>query len=84
VFESRLRLRVAPKRLCVVISGRHRLLQLAQLLLDRDEIGGSGEDVVAERQPPLEGRPLVVESDARALRKSELAAMHLALAGQHA
>ena len=84
VLEPRLRLRVAAHRLRGVLARRHRLLQLPQLLLDGDEIGGAGEDVVAQRQPPLQRRPLVVERDARALREGELAAVHLALAGEHA
>ena len=84
VLEPRLRLRVAAQRLRAVLARRHRLLQLPQLLLDRDEIGGAGEDVVAQRQAPLQRRALVVERDARALRERELAAVHLALAGEHA
>src|SRR4029453_18878436 len=84
VLELCLRLRVAPQCLRVVISGRHRLLQPAHLLLDRAEHRGPREDVVAQRQPPLQRRALVVERDARALRERELAAVDLALAGQHA
>ena len=84
VLEPRLRLRVAAHRLRGVLARRHRLLELPQLLLDRDEIGGAGEDVVAQRQPALQRGALVVERDARALRERELAAVHLALAGEHA
>ena len=49
VLEPRLRLRVAAERLRAVLARRHRLLQLPQLLLDRDEVGGAGEDVIAQR-----------------------------------
>ena len=67
-----------------MIARRHRLLEPAQLLLDRDEIGGAGEDVLAQREASLQRRALVVQRDARALRERELAAVDLGLAGEHA
>ncbi len=84
VLEARLRLGVASERLRAVVAGGHRFLQPPQLVLDRDQIGRSGEDVLAERHPALERRPLVVERDACALREGELAAVDLGLAGEHA
>ena len=63
VLESRLGLRVAPQRRRAVLARRHRLLELPQLLLDRDQVGGAGERVLAQRQPALARRPLVVQRD---------------------
>ena len=89
--RSRRRARAAPAppssdaSVCgAVVARRHRLLQPPQLLLDRDEVGGAGEDVLAQRHAPLQRRALVVERDARALRERELAAVDLGLAGEHA
>ena len=67
-----------------MIACGHRLLESPQLTLDRNEVGGAGEDVLAQRQPALQRRALVVERDARALGERELAAVDLGLAGEHA
>src|SRR5262249_50607570 len=83
VLETRLRLRVAAHGLRAVVAGRHGLLEPSQLLLDGDEVGGAGEDVLAQRDAALERRPLVVQRDPRALRERELAAVHLGLPREH-
>ena len=75
VLEPGLRGRVAGERPGVVGARRHRLLELAQLLLERGEIGRAGEHVVAEPELARRRRPLVVERDARPLLPRELAAL---------
>ena len=62
----------------------HRLLEPAQLLLERDEVARAREHVLAQRQAALERRPLVVQRDARALLERELAAVQPGLAGEDA
>ncbi len=47
VLEPRLSLRVPTHRRGAVLAARHRLLEAAELVLDGDEIRGSGEDVFA-------------------------------------
>ena len=68
----------------VVISGRHRLLEAPELLLQRDQVAGSGEHVVAQRQAPLERRALVVQGDPRSLLEGELTALEVRLADERA
>ena len=68
---------------CVVVARGHRLLQRAQLLLGLDQVARAGERVLAQRQPAVERRPLVVEGDSRALGEGELAAVDLAFADEH-
>ena len=77
VLEARLGLGVAAQRLVVVLAAAHRLLQLAQLALGRDEVAGAREDVLAQGQPLIERRPLVVQGDPRALLEGELAAVQI-------
>ncbi len=84
VLEPRLGVGVAPERRLVVVAAGHRLLERPQLLLERDQVGGAGEDVLAQRQPLLERRALVVQRDARPLGEHELAALHRQLAREHA
>src|SRR5262249_45589246 len=84
VLEAGLRLRVAPERRGAVVAGGHRRLQPAPLLLERDGAGGAAEDVLAQRELPLERRPLVGQRDARTLLPGELAALQLGLAGERA
>jgi len=83
VLEPRLRLGVAAQRGRIVLARGHRLLEPAQLVLEGDEIARAGEHVLAQRQAPLEWRPLVVERDPRSLLERELSAVHLGLAGEH-
>ena len=80
VLEPGLRLAVAPERRRVVRARAHRLLQPPQLLLRRDQVARAREDVLAERERPVERRPLVVQRDARPLLERELAAVQLGLA----
>jgi hypothetical protein len=82
VLEPPLRLRVTVERRLRVIACRHRLLEPAQLLLERDELPRTGEDVLAQRQLLLERRPLVVQRDAGSLLERELAAVLGGLAGE--
>ena len=84
VLEPRLRLGIAASVCGPWSPRRHRLLEAPQLLLDRDEVGGAREDVLAQREAALQRRTLVVQCDARALRERELAAVDLGLAGEHA
>ena len=83
VLEARLRVRVARQGRLVVRAARHRLLEPAELLLERHEVGSARDDVLAERQAALEGRALVVERDARGLCEHELAGVDRGLAGDH-
>ena len=83
VLEPRLGVGVAPERRLVVVAACHRLLERPQLLLQRDQVGGAGEDVLAQCQPLLERRALVVQRDARAFGEHELAALHRQLAREH-
>ncbi len=48
VLEPRLRRRVAVERRGVVGACRHGAFELAQLLLERDQVGGAGEHVLAK------------------------------------
>ena len=75
VLQPSLRLRVARHRLRPVIAVRHRLLQPAQLLLDRHEVGSTRQRVLAQREVLLARWPLVVERHARAFGERELAAL---------
>ena len=51
VLEPRLRLAVAAQGRGRVVAARHRLLEPRELLLDRDEVAGAREGVLAEGQP---------------------------------
>ncbi len=63
---------------------RHPELEPAQLLLERNQIGGAGERVLPQTEAELERRALVVEGDPRALGQCELASVQLGLARQDA
>ena len=84
VLEAGLDSRVAAEHRRVVVARRHRPLEPAQLLLERDEVGGAREDVLAQRQLAVERRPLVVERDPRALLQHDLAALQRGLARDRA
>ena len=84
VLEPRLRGPVAAHRRVVVRATLHRLLELPQLLLDADEVGGARERVLAEREPAVARRPLVVERDPRSLLQRDLAALDRRLAHDRA
>ncbi len=75
VLEPRLRARVRRERRLVVAPTRHRRLEPRQLAFERDEVGRARQDVLAERQRPVERRALVVERDSRPLLERELAAV---------
>ena len=82
VFEPRLRLRVAAHGRVPVFAAGHGLLEAAQLLLECDQVRGAREHVLAQRQPLLERRPLVVERDARPLLEREIATLEARLADE--
>ena len=84
VLEPRLRLAVAAHRRVVVGAARHRLLELAQLLLDPHQVGGSRERVLPQREAAVARRALVVQRDARALLERDLAALDRRLADDRA
>ena len=75
VLEARLRLAVAAQRRRRVVAVRHRSLEPAELLLDRDEVARARERVLAERQPLATRRALVVQRDPGVLRERELASL---------
>src|SRR5205823_13174690 len=81
VLEARLRLGVAAQRRRPVLAGCHVLLEAPQLVFGLDKVLSARERVLAQRQPALERRPLVVQRDARALCEDELAAVHFGLPG---
>ena len=84
VLEARLRLAVAAHRRVVVGAARHRLLELAQLLLDPHQVGCARERVLPQRQAAVARRALVVERDARPLLERDLAALDRRLADDRA
>ncbi len=84
VLQPRLGGRVRGHRLLVVDTPGHRPFQARELLLGRDQVGRAREHVVAEGQPPVEGRTLIVEGHACSLLEGQLAAFDRRLACQHA
>src|SRR5206468_10867415 len=81
-LEPCLCLAVAADRCRLVVARRHQLLEAPELYLQLNQIGGPGQDVVPERQPSLERRPLVVERDPDALLEGEVAALEARLADE--
>ena len=65
-------------------AARHRRLERPQVVFERDQVRGAGQRVLAQRQPLLQRRALVVERDPRALREGDLAGGHARLAHEHA
>src|SRR5581483_953643 len=84
MLEARLGGGVPVERRLVVDAAGHRLLQLSELGLERDEVARPGEDVLAQRELLVERRPLVVEGDAGALLEGQLPSMLVRLAGEDA
>ncbi len=84
MLEPRLRCAVAAHRRVVVDAARHRLLELAELLLDPDQIGSARQRVLAERQAAVARGPLIVECDPGALLQCDLAALDRRLADDRA
>ena len=83
VLEARLRARVGVERGGVGGAAGHRRLELREPLLDREQLLGAREHVVAQRERALARRALVVQRDARALAEGELAAVDRGLSGEH-
>jgi len=83
VLERRLRVGVARQRRLLIVAARHPLLELRQLPLERDQLRGAGQDVVAQGDPAVPWGPLVVERDLRPLGEHQLAAVDRVLAGEH-
>src|SRR5215211_3818375 len=63
---------------------RHRLLELGQPRLDREQVAAAAEHVVAQRQVAVARRALVVEREPGVLRERELPAVDARLAAEHA
>ena len=83
VLEAGLGPGVAAERRVVVGALRHRLLELGELLLDRHQLTGAGQHVVAEADVALARGALVVERDLGVLGQNELADVDRRLARQH-
>ena len=83
VLEPRLGGRVGVERGGVGGALGHRGLELGEPLLDRQQLLGAGQHVVAQREVALARRPLVVQRDPGALREHQLAAVDRGLARQH-
>jgi hypothetical protein len=63
-----------------VCSRLHLLLEPAELVFEREEIPGSGQDVLAQREAELARRALIVERHASSLGECELTALQRRLA----
>ena len=83
VLEPRLGGRVVVERRLIGASGRHRLLEPRELVLQLDEVGAAGEHIVAQGQAPFPRRALVVEGDPGALLQRQLARVDRRLPGEH-
>ncbi len=83
VLQTRLRLGVVAECGLVVGALRHRLLERGELLLDRNQLTGATQDVLAQGEIEIARRPLVVERDLDVLGQHELAEVGRGLAGQH-
>ena len=84
MLEPRLRCAVAAHRCVVMDAACHRLLELPELLLDPDQIGGARERVFAQRQAAVARGPLIVQCDPGALLQRDLAALDRRLADDRA
>ena len=83
VLEASLSTGVAVERLLVMGTAGHRLLQRGELGLDGDQLGCAGEDVVAQGQGAIAGRPLIVQGDLGPLGEDQLAEVNRRLPGEH-
>jgi hypothetical protein len=83
VLEPSLRCRVPAQRRLRVVAPRPSPPPACAAPLGLDQVARAGERVLAQRQPAVERRPLVVEGNPRALGERELAAVDLALADEH-
>jgi hypothetical protein len=84
VLQARLRARVGLQRRGLGGPTGHGRLQLRQPRLQVEQVAAAREHVVAQRQVALARRALVVQGDADVLGERQLAAVHGALAGEHA
>src|SRR5256885_7888415 len=75
VLELALGAAVGVERALADVAVGHLGLEARELLLERDEVGGAGGDVVAQRQAGVARGALVVQGDAGALGVDELAAV---------
>ena len=75
VLESCLRRGVVTERCLVVGAARHRLLEPAEIGLEREQVARAGEGVLAESEPAVAGRALIVQRHSRALRECELSGL---------
>jgi hypothetical protein len=84
VLQPPLGARIPLERPGVVRPGRHLVLEDAEPLLERDQVGAASQHVVAQGQVALARRPLVVQRRPGAFLEHELAAVDRALSGRHA
>ena len=82
VLQARLRLAVAAHRRRRVVAGRHRLLEPSQLGFELEEVGSAREYVLAQGEPALQGRALIVKRSTCSLLEDELAALKARLADE--
>ena len=82
MLQTRLRLAVAAYRRRRVVAGRHCLLEPSQLGFELEEVGCAREHVLAQAEPALQRRTLVVKGDACSLLEDELAALKARLADE--
>ena len=84
MLEPRLGIRVAAKRALVVDAALHGALERPELLLEREQVARARDDVLAQCEPELTRRSLVVKRHSCALCESELAALQRGLARDRA
>ena len=84
MLETGLRIGVAPQRGGVVATLGHRRLECTELVLQRHQVGCARQRVLAQRQPLLQRRTLVVQRDASPFREGDLARGDAGLPGEHA
>jgi hypothetical protein len=83
VLQAGLGLAVTVEGRVVGRALRHLLLELAQAVLECDQVGAAGEHVVAQADVALARRALVVQRDTGVLLEHEVAAVDRRLAGEH-
>jgi len=84
VLEARLGVSVAAERGLVMSAAGHGLLQSGQLLLDRHQLSRPGQHVLAQREPEVARRALVVQRDLHVLGEHQLPGVDRRLAREHA
>ena len=67
----------------VALARRHLGLELLELAFEGEQVAAALEDVLAQADVQLSGRPLIMQRHARALGEHELAEVHGRLAREH-